>query len=123
MIKSSKNILVTFAVVIGMLLSFTIYYSGVNMSFSTEITAENNSSSENLISTADASADDQINICYEIPNFDSNLIVSKTLSSFFVLSQPSFSIWQPPKISKFFSGTFIIFENRYTVVRSIFATP
>jgi len=98
-IKSSKNILVTFAVVIGMLLSFTIYYSGVNMSFSTEITAENNSSSENLISTADASADDQINICYEIPNFNINLIESKTLTSFFVLSQPSFSIWQPPKIS------------------------
>jgi uncharacterized protein (UPF0333 family) len=99
MIKSSKNILVTFAVVIGMLLSFTFYYSGVNMSFSTEITAENNSSSENLISTADASADDQINICYEIPNFNINLIESKTLTSFFVLSQPSFSIWQPPKIS------------------------
>jgi len=99
MIKSPKNILVTFAVVIGMLLSFTIYYTGVDMSFSTEITAENNSSSENLISTADASADDQINICYEIPNFDINLIENKTLSSFFVLSQPSFSIWQPPKIS------------------------
>ncbi len=99
MIKSSKNILVTFAVVIGVLLSFTIYYSGVDMSFSTEITAENNSSSENLMSTSDVSADDQINICYEIPNFDSNLIESKTLSSFFVLSQPSFSIWQPPKIS------------------------
>ncbi|MDF1517781.1 MAG: hypothetical protein RQ864_09990 [Lutibacter sp.] len=99
MIKSSKNILVTFVVVIGMLLSFTIYYSGVDISFSTEITAENNSSSENLISTADASADDQIHICYDIPNFDSNLIESKILSSFFVLSQPSFSIWQPPKIS------------------------
>lgn len=99
MIKSPKNILITFAVVIGMLLSFTIYYTGVDMSFSTEITAENNSSSENLISTADASADDQINICYEITNFDINLIESKTLSSFFVLSQPSFSIWQPPKIS------------------------
>jgi hypothetical protein len=99
MIKSPKNILLTFAVVLGMLLSFTIYYSGVDMSFSTEINAENNSSSENLISTADASADDQINICYEIPNFDINLIENKTLSSFFVLSQPSFSIWQPPKIS------------------------
>lgn len=99
MIKSSKNILVTFAVVIGMLLSFTIYYTGENMTFSIEITGENNSSSENLISTADASADDQIHICYEIQNFDINLIEGNTLSSFFVLSQPSFSIWQPPKIS------------------------
>jgi len=99
MIKSSKNILVTFAVVIGMLFSFTIYYTGVNLSFSNEITAENNSSSENLISTADASADDQISLGCEISSFDINLIENKILSSFFILSQPSFSIWQPPKIS------------------------
>jgi hypothetical protein len=99
MIKSPKNIFITFAVVIGMLLSYSISYTGVNLPVSTEIAAENNGSSENLISTDDASADDQINFCYEIPNFDINLIENKTLSSFFVLSQPSFSIWQPPKIS------------------------
>lgn len=84
--------------VIGMLLSFTMSYTGVNMSFSTEIIAENNSSSENLISTADASADDHINISHEISSFDVNLIENKPLGTFFILSQPSFSIWQPPKI-------------------------
>lgn len=99
MVKSSKNILVTFAVFISMLLSFTIYYSGVNMSLSTEITTENDSSPENLISAADASADDQINLGCEISSFDINLVENKTLSFFFVLTQPSFSIWQPPKIS------------------------
>lgn len=99
MIKSSKNILVTFTVIIGMLLSYGIYYTTINPSFNTEITAENNSSSDNLMSTADASADDQISACYEISNFDINLPENKILSSFFVLSQPSFSIWQPPKIS------------------------
>ena len=99
MINSPKNIFITFAVVIGMLLSYTVFYSDMNTPFSTEITSEKNGTSENLIDTSDASADDQINTCYEIPNFDINLIENKTLSSFFVLSQPSFSIWQPPKIS------------------------
>ena len=99
MIKSPKNIILTFTVIIGMLLSYTISYTGVNLPVSTEISAEKNGSSENLIDTYDASADDQINTCYEILNFDINLIENKPLSSFFVLTQPSFSIWQPPKIS------------------------
>lgn len=98
MIKSPKNIIITFTVIIGMLLSYTICYTGINLPVSTEITAENNGSSENLIDTSDASADDQINTCYEISYFDINLIENKILSSFFVLTQPSFSIWQPPKI-------------------------
>ena len=98
-IRSKKNIVITFAVVIGMLLSFTMSYTGVNLSFNTEITAENNDSSDNLVTTSDAAADDQINTCYEISNFDINLIENKILCSFFVLSQPNFSIWQPPKIS------------------------
>ena len=99
MINTPKKILLTFAVVIGLLLSYGIFYTGVNLSFNTEITEENNSSSENLMSTADVSADDQININYEISCFDIKLIENKILTSFFVLSQPSFSIWQPPKIS------------------------
>lgn len=99
MINSPKNIIITFAVVIGMLLSYTVFYSDINTPFSNEITAEKNGTSENLIDTSDASADDQINTCYEISSFDINLIECKILSSFFVLSRPSFSIWQPPKIS------------------------
>jgi hypothetical protein len=99
MIKTPKKILLTFTVIIGLFLSYGIFYTGVNLSFNTEITAEHNSSSDNLMSTADASADDQISVCYEISNFDINLLENKILSSFFVLSQPSFSIWQPPKIS------------------------
>jgi len=99
MIDTPKKILLTFTVIIGMLLSYGIFYTGVNLSFNTEITAEENDSSEDLISTSDASADDQINTYYEISSFDINLIECKILSSFFVLSQPSFSIWQPPKIS------------------------
>lgn len=99
MIKSPKNIILTFTVIIGMLLSYTISYTGVNLPVSTEISAEKNGSSENLIDTSDAFEDDQINNCYEILSFDINLIENKPLSSFFVLTQPSFSIWQPPKIS------------------------
>jgi len=82
-----------------MLLSYTISYNGVNLPVSTEFSSENNGSSENLIDTSDASADDQINTFDEISYFDFNLIENKPLISFFVLSQPSFSIWQPPKIS------------------------
>jgi hypothetical protein len=99
MVHTPKKILLTFTVIIGMLLSYGIFYTGVNPSFSTEITAEENKSSENLISTSDASADDQINIYYEISYIDIKLIEKKILSSYFVLSKPSFSIWQPPKIS------------------------
>lgn len=99
MINSPKNIFITFAVVIGMFLSYTVFYSDMNMPFSTEITAEKNGTSENLIDTSDASADDQIHTCYEISRIVTKIIKNKTLSSFFVLSQPSFSIWQPPKIS------------------------
>lgn len=99
MINTPKKILLTFTFIIGMLLSYSIFYTGINLSFSTEITAEENNSSENLISTSDASADDQIYTFYEISCFDIKLIENKILSSFFVLSQPSFSIWQPPKIS------------------------
>lgn len=99
MIKSPKNILVTFAVLIAMLLSFTIHYNGDNHALSTEIIAENNSSSENLIDTSDASADDQINTFDEISYFDFNLIENKIFNTFFVLSKPDYSIWQPPKIS------------------------
>mgnify|MGYP007006685792 CR=1 FL=1 len=99
MINSPKNIFITFVVVIGMLLSYTVFYSDINTPFSTEITAEKNGTSENLIDTSDASADDQINTCYDISSIDAKLIKNKILSSFFVLSQPNFSIWQPPKIS------------------------
>lgn len=99
MVKSLKIIFVTFSVVLGILFSFTLYYTVDKLQFSTEITAENNNSSENLLSASDAAADDQLNISYEIPNFDIRLIENKNLSSFFILSQPSFSIWQPPKIS------------------------
>ncbi|MBE0424558.1 MAG: hypothetical protein IBX66_11565 [Lutibacter sp.] len=98
MIRLPKNIWAIFTLFIGMLLCFTQYCANKNHTFSNKITAEKNGTSENLISTADASADDQINFCYEIPSFDINLIENKTLSSFFVLSKPSFSIWQPPKI-------------------------
>ncbi|NEW79803.1 MAG: hypothetical protein GZ086_10355 [Gelidibacter sp.] len=99
MINTPKKILLTFTFIIGMLLSYSIFYNAVNLSFSTEITAEENNSSENLISTSDASADDQIYTFYKKLSFDIKLIENKILSSFFVLSQPSFSIWQPPKIS------------------------
>lgn len=84
---------------IGMLLSYSISYTGNNLPVSTEFSAENNGSSENLIDTSDASADDQIKTFDEISYFDLNLNENKPLTSFFVLSQPSFSFWQPPKIS------------------------
>lgn len=98
MINTPKKILLTFAVVIGLLFSYGIFYMGVNPSFNTEITAEENDSSENLMSTADASADDQISACYEILSFDAKLIQKRIFASFFIVSQPSFSIWQPPKL-------------------------
>lgn len=82
-----------------MLLSYSISYTGNNLPVSTEFSSENNGSSENLIDTSDASADDQINTFDEISYFDFNLIENKPLTSFFVLSKLSFSIWQPPKIS------------------------
>lgn len=99
MINSPKIIFVTFSVVLGILFSFTLYDTVGKLQFSTEINAENNYSSGNLIAASDASADDQININCEIPIFDIILIENKILSSFFVLTQPSFSIWLPPKIS------------------------
>ncbi|MHB1148223.1 MAG: hypothetical protein ACYC01_11600 [Lutibacter sp.] len=99
MINTPKKILLTFTVIIGLFLSYGIFYTGVNLSFNTEITTENNSSSENLISTSDASADDQISTCHEISYFDINRIKNKIFTTFFIVSHPSFSIWQPPKIS------------------------
>ncbi|GEM_PF-2832933 len=99
MIDTPKKILLTFTVIIGMLLSYGIFYTGVNLSFNTEITAEENDSSEDLISTSDASADDQIYSIYEISCFDIKRIQKKIFTSFFDLSQPSFSIWQPPRLS------------------------
>ncbi|HCE55733.1 MAG TPA: hypothetical protein DER05_12340 [Lutibacter sp.] len=99
MIKTSKKILLTFTVIIGLLLSYGIFYTDVNLSFNTEITADENDSSEDLISTSDASADDQINTCHEISNYDIKLIQKNIFTSFFVLSRLSFSIWQPPKLS------------------------
>lgn len=99
MINTPKKILLTLTVTIGLLLSYGIFYTSVNPSFSNEITAEENDSSEDLISTSDASADDQIYTFYEISCFDIKPIQKKIFTSFFDLSQPSFSIWQPPKLS------------------------
>ena len=99
MIKSPKIIFVTLSAVLGIMFSFTLYYTVDKLQFNNEISVENNNSSEDLISSSDASADDQINTCHEISNYDIKLIQKKIFTSFFVLSQPSFSIWQPPKLS------------------------
>ncbi|MFO7674320.1 MAG: hypothetical protein R6V74_11480 [Lutibacter sp.] len=99
MINTPKKLLLSLAVIIGLLLSYGIFYTSANPSVSTEITAEENDSSENLITTSDASADDQIYTFYEISCFDIKPIQKKIFTSFLDLSQPSFSIWQPPKLS------------------------
>lgn len=99
MIKSLKNIFIALTVVIGMLLSYTVFYSDINLHLKTEITAENNNSSENLIDVSDSSADDQINVIYEISCVDINPAKNNILGSLRIFSKPSFSIWQPPKIS------------------------
>jgi len=64
--------------------------------FDIEFTLEANS--ELNFSDSDLFSDDQIYTLYEFPSIEVNKFLSLSASSFFVLKNSTFSIWQPPEL-------------------------
>ena len=95
---SKKNIVFGIVFLLSIVLSYT-YYSHYNeISFSVELTSENNLKSDSVfsdsISHEDHFANTQSTFIFSRNNIQKNVCFKPLL-----VIQPSFSIWQPPKIS------------------------
>lgn len=96
---AQKNIVFRIVLLMGMFLSYSIYFQHSNYSAIIEVTSENNSTSNWLSSDSEIHEDDQITNKTEInsdcidDDHPTGLLISGQLL------QPSFTIWQPPKIS------------------------
>lgn len=83
----------------GILLSYSIYFQHRNFSVIIELTPENDSTSNWLSSDSEIHEDDQITNKTE---FTSTFIIDNQFTGLIstgLLFRPSFTVWQPPKIS------------------------
>jgi hypothetical protein len=98
MILTRKNLILSIVFIMGMILSYGIYYQYNNSRLKIEFVSQSSSSSESFTADSGIHEEDQVIDKVEILSFvginKSAIIIAVNLQ----LSQPSFSFWQPPKI-------------------------
>jgi len=94
-----KNIVFSIVLLMGILLSYSIYLQQSKISISIELSSENNSTSNCFNPDSETDEEDLITSKREIPTAVGvkNKLTKHTVSC--QLYRPSFTIWQPPKIS------------------------
>lgn len=96
---AKKDIVFSIVFLMGALLSFNIYFQQSNFSERIELISENNSTSNCLSSDSEIHDDEQITSKLDtLFNFG---VYNQSTSLLFTgqLIRPSFTIWQPPKLS------------------------
>ncbi len=94
-----KNIVYGLVLLLGMLLTYNVYFQYINTSLSIGIAAENNLTSTCFGSDSEILSEDQIICSMEFlsagkKNEDNSHFLSTSR-----LSRPFFAFWQPPKLS------------------------
>jgi len=96
---SRKNIVFCIVFTLGILLSYNIYFQLNNLSKNIEISSESDLKSNCLTSDSEVHGDDQIINNTEILSVYMLNYQATSLQFSNPLFQPSFTVWQPPKIS------------------------
>lgn len=95
---SHKNIVFGLVFLLSIVLSYTSYSHYNDISFTIEMSSENNLKSDSIFSDS-VSHEDHFASSPSIFIFSRNNIQKKLCIIPLNVIQPSFSIWQPPKIS------------------------
>lgn len=99
MFITEKNKLITILLLISIFFSYTYYSQYENSTVFIEFSAENNCSSNSIISDSEIHEVDQIENSFEITSFD---VIDNLHNYFHIncrLTQAFFPIWQPPKMN------------------------
>lgn len=93
-----KNIVFGLVFLLSVVLSYTSYSHYIDISFTIELSSENHLKSDSVVSDS-VSHEDHFASTPSIFVFSRNNIQKKFCLSPLTVNQPSFGIWQPPKIS------------------------
>lgn len=99
MIFTRKNTRLGFAILIGMLLSFSVYYNYNTFTFNIEMIAASSNSENSLSTDSDLSLDEQICTKVEVLFFVISSIPAESIKIAKIFSNPTLPLWHPPKLS------------------------